>query len=77
MPYPHPATEEAHAHYRFDRLFLDVEYFWDKGAPFGTAKPFIQLCGPVAPGKKREALDARHIEIPFTDYMERTRTWCQ
>jgi hypothetical protein len=92
MPYPHPATEEAHAHYRglrdperylpldqmrdrfvyliharnsyigiwiaeekgllllrqkFYQLFLDVEYHWDKGAPFGTAKPFIQLCDPV------------------------------
>jgi hypothetical protein len=62
---------------KFNRLFLAVEYHWDRGAPVGTAKPFIQLCGPVAPGTDREVLDAMHIEIPFADYMERTRPWCQ
>jgi hypothetical protein len=122
MPYPHPATEETHAHYRklkdsahylpldqmrdkfvhliharnsyigiwiaeekglvllrqkFDRLFLDVEYHWDKGAPFGTAQPFVQLCGPVTPGTEREVLEAIQQDIPFADYMARTRPWSQ
>ncbi len=122
MPYPHPATEESYANYRwlmdstrylppdklcdrfvylihawnsyigiwvvgrkgfmilrekFGRLFLDVEYHWDTGNPFGTAKPFIQLDGPVSPGTEREALDAKHNEIPFTDYMARTSQFYQ
>ena len=62
---------------KFGRLFLDVEYHWDTGHPFGTAKPFIQLDGPVSPGKEREVLDAKHNEIPFADYMARTNQWCQ
>lgn len=62
---------------KFDRLSLDVEYNWDTGHPFETAKPFIELDGPVSPGKEREVLDAKHIEIPFADYTARTNQWCQ
>jgi hypothetical protein len=32
---------------KFGQQFLDVEYHWDEGAPFGTVKPVAKFNGTV------------------------------
>jgi hypothetical protein len=54
---------------KLGRLFLFPEFHWDTGEPFGTAKPFVKISGPV--GHTREALDELHARISYADYMSR------
>ena len=56
---------------KLGRLFLFPEFHWDTGEPFGTAKPFVKISGPV--GRTREVLDEMHARIAYPEYMARTR----
>jgi len=51
---------------------LSCEYHWDRYG-LGTAKPFIELGGPVAPGGEGEALAAKQREITYDRYVAMTR----
>jgi hypothetical protein len=42
---------------KFTMVFLDLEYHWDTGEPYGTAKPyeFLEFC-PLFVGEKNDKL---------------------
>jgi hypothetical protein len=56
-----------------DESLLITEGYWSKWPYYGTAKPFVELDGPVAPAKEREALEAKRKEISYDEYVARTR----
>jgi hypothetical protein len=60
---------------KFESLFLSIEYHYDTGAPFGTAKPFVKVSGPCDPKQTRAVLDELLLAIPREAFFERTRAF--
>lgn len=56
----------------YEEPVLTCEYHWDRSG-LGSAKPFIELGGPVAPGGEAEALAAKQREITYDHYVAMTQ----
>lgn len=58
---------------KFGQVYLSVERHWDSCPHLGTAKPFVQLMGPIAKEGHRAALDEAHVRFPYDRFLEETR----
>ena len=57
---------------KFGSRYLFTEYHWDSDGS-GTAKPLVKLSGPVPAEGLFELLDKKLCEIPYAEFMNRTR----
>ena len=59
---------------KFDERFLFTEYHWDSDGS-GTAKPLVKLSGPVPAEGLFELLERKLCEIPYAEFINRTRSF--
>lgn len=62
---------------KFGQVSLAVEYHWDTGAPFGTAKPFSRISDAIPKEDRQMSLVTAHTRVSYEHFQALTRAYCE
>lgn len=62
---------------KFGQVSLAVEYHWDTGAPFGTAKPFVKISDAIAKEDRQTSLGTAHTQVSYERFKALTHAYCE